>query len=173
MTGSGFCLLQSVNVPFVMYGDTRYSCAWSSNIPRRGNIKSCASDRHARASRQKSVLWASYQTSLYWGDILAKNAPTWTLYSTFIATCCPSWCPFNTRPKPPKPTVSESSILISVMNNDLGRVFVFDISLNISLLAFRLAFWIPEFDRQSLRSSFQWVRHGTKKKTKTKTHTYI
>src|SRR6266550_7307472 len=65
-TTSRFCLLlHRVNVPFSMNGDTRISCEFSSNIPRRGRMKRCERDLHVMASRQKSLLSESLSNDEY------------------------------------------------------------------------------------------------------------
>lgn len=80
-TTSGFrSPLHWLNVPFVMYGDTRNKQNSSSYIPNKGMIKRWEIDRHVKASLQKSfcserfsnklVLWSRRRYSI---DLLVAN----------------------------------------------------------------------------------------------------
>jgi len=153
-TGGFWFFLQSVSVPFVMNGDTRYNCDFFSNIPNRGRIKRCVSDRHARASRQKSWLSESLarKSVRSWeknGNELTSDL--WPLSTIFSATSCPLYLPLKTRPKPPT-LMGSKFVLTLVINKDLGITSV-DISLSISFLAFLFVSWASEFGRVSSQAS--------------------
>lgn len=62
------------------------------------------------------------------------------LCNSFSATNFPCSSPLKTRPNPPEPMQSTSTFTVTpVMNMDFGMTGVFDMTLNMNLLARRLA----------------------------------
>ena len=80
-TGGSFFSLQLDNVPFSMYGDTRNICNLSPlNMPSRGRIKGCESDRHAKASWQNS--WLTFSQTI---SILGEKKRKWAnVFMSFV-----------------------------------------------------------------------------------------
>ena len=119
----------------------RYSFDLASNIPIRGRIERCTSDRQESASRQKScpneLLPNEVSQAAAEDEIRSKLTGSRPLPTTLSATDCPLYLPPKMSPGFPTP-MGSNSVLTSLINRDLGMMFA-DKNLNINLLAFQFA----------------------------------